>query len=94
MADENTILSPGEGKTFDWESLADAIDVENCRILGFSSAIEAINFGLRGEGDQSKIDLLKTVQFLAGEIKFHARNLCMQTASGFRRLEGGASGNS
>ena len=94
MADEDIISSPSEGKAFDWESLADAIDVENCRILGFSSAIEAINFGLRGEGDQSRADLLKTVQFLAGEIKFHARNLCVQTAAGFCRLEGGASTNS
>jgi hypothetical protein len=48
MADENTTLPPAEGKAFDWESLADAIDVENCRILGFSRAIEAVNFGLRG----------------------------------------------
>ena len=92
MAGNDNTPPIGEGKAFDWESLADAIDVENCRILGFSSAIEALNFGLRGDGDQSKIDLLKTAQFLAGEIKFHARNLCQQTAAGFRRLEGGASG--
>jgi hypothetical protein len=92
MADENTTLPSGEGKAFDWEGLADAIDVENCRILGFSSAIEALNFGLRGDGDQSKIDLLRTVQFLAGEIKFHARNLCGQTAAGFRRLDSGTNG--
>ena len=93
MADENTTLSPGEGKAFDWESLADAIDGENSRIVGFSSAIEAINFSLRGEGEQSKTDLLKTVQFLAGEIKYHARNLCMQTAAGFRRLDNSTSSN-
>jgi hypothetical protein len=36
---------------------------------------------------------LKTVQFLAGEIKFHARNLCVQIAAGFHRLAG-ATGNS
>lgn len=92
MTENDNTPPNGEGKAFDWESLADAIDVENCRILGFSSAIEALNFGLRGDGDQSKIDLLKTTQFLAGEIKFHARNLCQQTAAGFRKLEGRASG--